>query len=213
MTYAGPLPESPVTASSSPSSRRTTLPTASKSDVAARRSFSVACVPAEIAVAPASARAATLGIVRTTREPGGSRASRAAMGTPAAMETTSWSFRTSGPMTVSTLSTTCGFTERTITDDARTSSWLSVVTRILYRSASCLSRSLFTSLATIDEGLTSFDWMRPRISAPAMFPAPRKPMVSAGFLVAVFLRAVTSSPWRGPRAPSPWPRGRRTSSR
>ena len=74
-----------------------------------------------MAVAPASASAATLGMLRTTRVPGGRRASSAAIGTPAAIEMTSVWGRTSPPTADSTLSITCGLTASTRMADSRTS--------------------------------------------------------------------------------------------
>ena len=47
------------------------MPTASKMRWVASRSSSVACSPAAIAVAPAPTSAGVLGMVRTTRVPGG----------------------------------------------------------------------------------------------------------------------------------------------
>ncbi len=66
--YAGPLPESPVTASSKYSSTTTVFPTASNSIWAVAMSSSEAWSPPERAVAPAPIKAGTLGMTRMTRE-------------------------------------------------------------------------------------------------------------------------------------------------
>jgi hypothetical protein len=67
----------------------TVTPTASKMRLAVSRSAAVAWPPAEIAVAPASTSAGVLGMVRMTACPACRRASMAAIGMPAAIETTS----------------------------------------------------------------------------------------------------------------------------
>src|SRR5438067_648028 len=65
--YAGPLPESPVTASSCVSSSTTVSPTESKIVFAVARSASVACSPSASAVAAAATVAGVFGIARTMR--------------------------------------------------------------------------------------------------------------------------------------------------
>ena len=77
MTNAGPLPESPVTASMCFSSTTTVRPTASKSERATSRSALVAVGVAESAVTPAPTRAGVLGMARTRRVPAGSTFSQA----------------------------------------------------------------------------------------------------------------------------------------
>ena len=66
-----------MTASSCASSSTTVIPTASKMRRVASTSASLACWPAAMAVAPAPTSAGVFGIVRTTRVPSGSRGSMA----------------------------------------------------------------------------------------------------------------------------------------
>ena len=112
-TKAGPEPERPVTASRWCSSTTTATPTASNSARACSRSESVACGPRASAVAPAPTRAGVLGIVRTMRTPAPSLRAMAAMGTPAAMEMTSFLASMAGAISSSSSSITCGFTAST----------------------------------------------------------------------------------------------------
>ncbi len=176
ITYAGPLPERPVTASSSDSSSTTQRPTASKRARATSTSGAVACAPGAIAVAAASAMAAVLGMARTTRVPAGRRASMASMGTPAAMETTRSDSVSAAAMGARMRSTIWGLTAMTMTSAQRASASLSVLVWMPYFWCSSARRSSLTSLARICSAVTVPDWSRPRTRAPAMLPPPTKPI-------------------------------------
>ena len=85
-TYAGPLPERPVTASRVLSSGAIHVsPTALNSVSAASRSAGLAAALPQKAVAPWETRAGVLGIARMMRVPAGSAAARVSNVIPAAM--------------------------------------------------------------------------------------------------------------------------------
>jgi hypothetical protein len=88
-TYAGPEPLRPVTASICASGTRTEIPTLRKRVSATSRSVSLAWLPATIAVAPAPTSAGVFGMVRMTREPGGTAPSIMRVEIPAAIDTRS----------------------------------------------------------------------------------------------------------------------------
>ena len=81
-----------------------------------------------MAVAPSRTSAGVFGMVRMTRVPGLSRASMAAIGMPAAIETTSASGRTRSEIWSSTRRMICGFTARTTISERSTTSRFEVVT-------------------------------------------------------------------------------------
>src|SRR5207253_903097 len=86
------------------------------------RPASAACSPSAIAVAAAATVAGVLGMARTMRMGGCSRRSMAAIGTPAATLTISFSRETSPPMSRRTWSRICGLTASTITSAWRATS-------------------------------------------------------------------------------------------
>src|SRR3954453_12028277 len=86
--YAGPLPMSPVTASSSCSGTRTTVPTADRMLSAQSRSSSLANSPPHNAAAPLPSSAGVLGIERTTATLSPQARWRDWIDTPAAMDNT-----------------------------------------------------------------------------------------------------------------------------
>jgi hypothetical protein len=130
-----------------------------------------------MAVAPASTMAGVLGIVRTTRVPAGRKPSIAAIGMPAAIETTSASgftpLRTSGR----SRSKTCGLVASTTTSAARAASSFDVITRTPCFCFSSSSRALRTSVQITCSGVSTPEARSPLMSAPAMLPAPRKATV------------------------------------
>ena len=166
------------------------------------RSASEACVSGAMAVAPASAMAAVFGIVRMTRASAGSRASIDSMGTPAAMEMTSALGLNARPMGRRTLSMTCGLTASTMTSAHAASFALSRVVVMPCSAASSDSRSSRTSLAWICAAVTVPEWSSPLMSAPAMFPAPMKP---------IFLSSIVTILRRSPRLEGDSPRCDRAS--
>ena len=129
-----------------------------------------------MAVAPASAIAAVFGIARTTRVPGGRRASIASIGTPAAIDTTTSVGERPAPIGARMRSTICGFTATTITSAQRATASLSSLASTPNLSWSSATRSGFTSVARICSFVTVLEWRRPRMRAAAMLPPPMKPM-------------------------------------
>ena len=88
-TYAGPEPESPVTASSIFSGTRTTMPDRAQQPLGELEiRLGRACVPAAIADAPRRTTAGVFGMARITGRPGAA-ASSSAIVMPAAIESTS----------------------------------------------------------------------------------------------------------------------------
>ena len=122
--YAGPLPESPVTASSCASSSTTVTCPRLEDGARGWRGRPRSRARRREAVAPAPTVAGVLGMARTMRMPECSRRSMAAMGTPAATQTTSFSREMSGEMPRSTWSRICGFTQSTTTSLSRAASGL-----------------------------------------------------------------------------------------
>ena len=87
-TYAGPDPETPVTASSWRSGSRTTVPTDPRMPSAQSRSAAVAALPPDMPATPAPISEGVLGMARTTTSPGWSAASSRAVDSPATIEST-----------------------------------------------------------------------------------------------------------------------------
>jgi hypothetical protein len=103
-TYMGPLPESPVTASSWYSGSSTTSPIDSKIFRAAESCAAFACLPAQITVAERPTTAATLGMARTTGTAAPRADSMRAVGNPAAIDTSRRDGETAGRISESTVS-------------------------------------------------------------------------------------------------------------
>ena len=86
--YAGPEPETAVTASMCRSGRRTTAPRWVRHSSASARCSSPACAPAQMPAMPSWTVAGVFGIARTTGTPSASCASIAAVEMAAATEST-----------------------------------------------------------------------------------------------------------------------------
>src|SRR6266545_4745370 len=170
---AGPEPERPVTASSRCSSTTTVVPTASNSATAWPRSASVACGPRASAVAPAPTRAGVFGIVRTIRAVGPSLRAMAEIGTPAAIDTTSFRASIAGAISSRSASMTCGFTERMRMSACFTAARLLAVTATPCRVCSSSRRSARGSAHTSSSGAAVPAASSPFTRASAMFPEPR----------------------------------------
>ena len=87
-TYAGPEPDSPVTASSCASEVTFTAPTLLSTSTAQLTSSAEAETPGATADAPEPTSAGVLGMARTTRVAAPSQRSREAVRTPAAIDST-----------------------------------------------------------------------------------------------------------------------------
>src|SRR5829696_5542546 len=111
--YAGPEPETAVTASMYRSGTRTTRPTWSSTSSARARCSSLAWAPAHSPATPSCTVAGVFGIARRTGTPGGTRSSIADVGTAAAIESTVWSVDRIPPISPSSGSKSCGLTAMT----------------------------------------------------------------------------------------------------
>ena len=127
--YAGPLPDTAVTASicASSSSHRA-MPTADSSCPACSRCAALTCALAYSPLAPWRSSAGVLGMQRTTGRGWPSQASRLAQGMPAAMETISCSGFSAGAKAWHTAFMACGLTDRTTTSASATASALDSTT-------------------------------------------------------------------------------------
>lgn len=108
LTYAGPLPLNPVTASMEDSGTWSQIPTELKSSFTDSASFDPANVPREKTLAPALTTAGVLDMTRITLDPIGSTSSIALMGIPSAMETSRFFMLTSFLISWTTFGTTFG---------------------------------------------------------------------------------------------------------
>ena len=131
-TYAGPLPERPVTASSSFSSRGCAVPRRLKISRATATSSAVALAPAATAEAALSTRAGVFGITRTTRAPLVNADSIVSVLTPAMMEMKSFPRETSPVSVLRASMQTCGFTASRTISPKSTASRFSLTVRIPY---------------------------------------------------------------------------------
>ena len=125
--YAGPDPDTAVTASIARSGTRTTSPRWRSASSAIARCCSAACAPAQIPAIPSWTVAGAFGIARTTGTSEPSRASIAAVGIAAATESTVWSAPTTPPISPRSASMSCGLTAITTSAAPDTASVFDVV--------------------------------------------------------------------------------------
>ena len=156
------------------SSRTTVRPTRSVRARTCSTSRALARLPAVRAVMDWPTAAAILGMARTTRVPVGSRASRRAVDSPAARETTSgWWEATASCTCAATTGTTCGLTARTTTALVDTSSGPLAARRTPTSWASVAAEERALVTARSQGGMPAAT--APRTIAPAMLPAPMNP--------------------------------------
>src|SRR5689334_1347125 len=127
--YAGPEPETAVTASIARSATRTTLPRWDSTSSASARCSSPACAPAQTPAMPSWTSEGAFGIARTTGTPGARRASICAVVIAAATERTVCSVVSSPPISPSRTSKSCGLTATTTRPAPATASALESVDR------------------------------------------------------------------------------------
>src|SRR5439155_17392074 len=108
--YAGPDPDTAVTASMYRSGTRTTPPKWDRHSSASARCSSPAWAPAQMPAIPSCTTAGAFGIERTTGTDASMRCSIALVGTAAATERTVWLGASAGPTSPSSTSKSCGFT-------------------------------------------------------------------------------------------------------
>src|SRR5829696_2064051 len=171
--YAGPEPETAVTASMYRSGTRTTRPMWSSTSSARARCSSLAWAPAHSPATPSCTVAGVFGIARRTGTPGATRSSIADVGTAAAIESTVWSVDRIPPISPSSGSKSCGLTAMTTIPAPATASVFEVVTRMPSRSESSFARSSRRTVATISSGFRHSVLSSPARSASPIFPAPR----------------------------------------
>src|SRR6185369_7593981 len=200
-TYAGPDPDSPVTASIRLSSSTTTRPTALKISPAVSRSSGSRPSAFAMAVTPSSTSAGVFGITRIRRASLCSTVRILAVETPAATEIRSLRRVTAGAISFRTASMICGFTARMTMSEWRTTAALSEETWIPYSRSSSLSRSRRTSVAWIALAGTRLASRRPLISASPMLPPPMNPTVRPLIVIAPPPRALAAAR-AGRRSPS-----------
>ena len=112
--YAGPEPETAVTASMYGSGTWTTRPTCVSTSSAIARWSSFACAPAQSPAMPSCTVAGVFGIARSTGTPSVRCFSICAVGIAAATESTVWSGESSPPISPSSTSKSCGLTAITM---------------------------------------------------------------------------------------------------
>ena len=186
-----------MTASISFSGTRTTTPTAARSPSAHARSASVAARPAQMAEAPSPTRAGVLGMARTTGVPAPTAASRLAVETPAAIDSTRrvparWASAraatTSPGLVAATTSAAGAGVSRTATPGNR--------------AVSSARRSATTSTTATSGAVTDPDARRPPNRASHMRPPPRNCNVYTGWrLPAARHHRSDTGPGRGGRNP------------
>jgi hypothetical protein len=120
--YAGPEPETAVTASMYGSGTRTTRPTCVSTSSAIARCSRFACAPAQSPATPSWTVAGAFGIARRTGTPSVRRASICEVGIAAATESTVWSAVRSPPTSPSSTSKSCGLTAITMNPAPETAS-------------------------------------------------------------------------------------------
>ena len=181
--YAGPEPDSAVTASCCDSGTRTTLPTEDSRSCTICRCAAVACVPGEIALIASRTTIGVFGITRTTGIPSGKRLSYSEVGRPAATDTTRvpgvivtriWSM--SGPMS-------CGLTA-TMTTSASAAASAGVTARTPYRALTSAARSSDRS-ENISVSAERPAESSPDSSASPILPAPRIAITFIGDVITV----------------------------
>src|SRR6266542_675792 len=127
--YAGPEPDTAVTASMQRSGTRTTAPRWLSASSARLRFSSPACAPAQTPAIPSCTVAGRLGMARTTGTPSVIRPSIAEVGIAAATDSTVCSGVSRPPTSPSSTSKSCGLTEITTSVAPATASAFDVVAR------------------------------------------------------------------------------------
>src|SRR5256884_1794817 len=179
----GPLPLSPVTASSIGSSTIVTRPIAPKISSTTSASCSVAVTPRANAVAPSPTAQARFGMIRTTRPRPERAFSMNAVRTPAARVMTNPSRRTWPAIPATSAGMSCGFSASTRMSDSRARS--ATVSRDVTPCFAAISfaRAGTASLTRIRDAGTTRPTIKPRTSASPIFPTPAIPMTCC---VAIF---------------------------
>src|SRR5690606_961584 len=170
-TYAGPVPDTAVTASRLASSMRLTTPTAPSAALAASIASSSAWVPAAIPVTPSPTSAGVLGMARITATPG-RRSSNTRIGTPAATDTTIWGGRIAFSTWSRRAVTSRGLVATTTTSRSPTASTGSNTTGWPVAASTAAARS-GRRAATETSSVVHPAERRPRRRASPMAPAPR----------------------------------------
>ena len=177
--YAGPEPETAVTASISGSDTRTTPPRCRSASSASATCSSCAWAPPQIPATPSCTVEGVFGIARTTGTPGARCRSSAAVGIAAAIESTVCSGCTSVPISPSRVSMSCGFTAITTRAAPAAASAFERVAATPCRSRSSATRSSRRVEAPISPGSRQPDESSPVIRASPIFPAPRTAILRA----------------------------------
>src|SRR5262249_32988861 len=182
--YAGPEPDTAVTASMYVSGTRATAPRCESTSSARSRCSSPACAPAHTPAIPSCTSAGAFGIARTTGTPFARRASICDVGIAAATESTVCSGVINPPTSPSRTSKSCGFTAITIKPASPTALALSSVPSTPWRSFSSASRSSRRPVTTMSPGLRHPELSSPASSDSPIFPAPRIVMLRLAALAA-----------------------------
>ena len=192
---AGPLAESPVTASMCRSSSTTVRPTAWNSRSARARCSGVACAPPASAVMPSRTSAGVLGMARTTGTGAARWRSRIAVLTEATAETRSWLAPSRGPTSRSTGTACCGLTVSSTTSASLTAAALDSPACTPSRRAKSAERAPWAVVTVMSAGSATPASSMPRMSISPSCPAPstarREPARDPAF---VRVRAMTFSP-------------------
>src|SRR5215212_8388403 len=168
--YAGPDPETAVTASMYGSATSTTRPTARSTSAARARCSRPACAPAQMPAIPSCTVDGAFGIARTTGTPSATSRSMTPVGIAAAIDSTVCRGERTWPTSASSASMSCGLTAITTTSASRTASAFAVVASMPYRSRSSATRSSRRPVTTTS--------VQPELRSPArsdspILPAPR----------------------------------------
>src|SRR5262245_13537479 len=207
-TYAGPLPESPVTTSSNFSGTAIALPTAFSKRSINCTSSAVACGPAAYAEALAPTRHGVVSMTPLVRRSLPTPFASCSSVIPAAMDTTRCLACSAGLMSARTSLMCCGLTARTTTSLRSTMSRLPALVQARVSCVKAARAAGRGSLALRRSAATRPAFTQPFARADAILPAPRKPIAAPS--AAMMRRSVgkdISYAMPRPRARNPASRG------
>ena len=147
--YAGPEPDTAVTASIELSFTRTTAPRCASASSASVTCASSACAPAQSPAIPSCTSDGVLGIARQTGTPDARCRSMVAVVIAAATESTVCSSEMTGPISPRSASMSCGLTASTTSAAPLAASSFESVVRMPKRSASSATRASRRADATM----------------------------------------------------------------
>ena len=172
--YAGPEPETAVTASMYRSGRRTTAPRWERHSSASARCSSEACAPAQMPAIPSWTVAGAFGIARTTGIPSARRPSMAEVGMAAATESTVCSVVSAARISRrAARRDPAASPRRRRARRPRRPPRCRSSTSTPCRSRSSAARSSRRAVTTISPGSRQPELSRPETSASPIFPQPR----------------------------------------